>query len=201
MHLVPFKVLCGPSTSPPSLEYAEGSRRSVCRELWRKRGCRLFSPCAWLCSPPQEPLLLPGPVSVKEQARSLLLQQGQGRGFGKDSHGSAFHQGLNELQEVSGDDREGVLHEQLQVSDNLHEMGHSRSKGNGADLVTKYCSAQSLGRVIPPCAMRWEGTSLSCHPWSLISESCYILLFRGHSFQGTSQLLSASDQFGVSRSS
>lgn len=56
--------------------------------------------------------------------------------LGKDSHGSTFHQGLNELQEVSGDDREGILHEELQVSHNLCEIGHSQSQQNVTDLVT-----------------------------------------------------------------
>lgn len=46
--------------------------------------------------------------------------------MGKDSHGSTFHQGLNELQEVRGDDGEGILHEQLQVSHNLGEIGQVR---------------------------------------------------------------------------
>ena len=55
----------------------------------------------------------------------------------KDLHGSAFHQGLNELQEVSGDDREGILHEQLQVSHDLEEIGHSQAKQNVRYLVPK----------------------------------------------------------------
>ena len=67
----------------------------------------------------------------------------------EDLHGSAFHQGLNELQEVSGDDREGILHEQLQVSHNLYEIGHRQAKQNVTYLVTKYCSAESLSRLLP----------------------------------------------------
>lgn len=55
----------------------------------------------------------------------------------KDSHGSTFHQRFNETQEVRGDDGEGILHEQLQVSHNLWEIGHSQAKHNGTDLVTK----------------------------------------------------------------
>ena len=56
-------------------------------------------------------------VSCPSKAKAVDLQ--------KDLHGSAFHQGLNELQEVSGDDREGILHEELQVSHNLYVVGHS----------------------------------------------------------------------------
>lgn len=73
----------------------------------------------------------------------------------KDLHGSAFHQGLNELQEVSGDDGEGVLHEELQVSHNLDEIGHSQSKQKGTYLVTGHfdCKVNSsffcrMGRCI-----------------------------------------------------
>lgn len=72
----------------------------------------------------------------------------------KDSHGSAFHQGLDELQEVSGDDREGILHEQLQVSHNLYEIGHSQTKQNVTYLVTGhyYCKVNpSLFCVMGRC--------------------------------------------------
>lgn len=54
----------------------------------------------------------------------------------KDSHGSTFHQGLNELQEVRGDDGEGILHEQLQVSHNLWEIGRSQATQNVTNAVT-----------------------------------------------------------------
>lgn len=69
-------------------------------------------------------------------------------------HGSAFHQGLNELQEVSGDDREGILHEQLQVSHNLYEIGHRQTKQNVTYLVTGhfYCKVNpSLFCVMESC--------------------------------------------------
>lgn len=39
--------------------------------------------------------------------------------MGKDLHSSALHQGLDELQQVSGDDRDGTLQEQFQISHNL----------------------------------------------------------------------------------
>lgn len=55
----------------------------------------------------------------------------------EDLHGSAFHQGLNELQEVSGDDGEGILHEQLQVSHNLYEIGHSQTKAE-CDILSDW---------------------------------------------------------------
>lgn len=59
-------------------------------------------------------------VSSPSKAKAMDMEE--------DLHGSAFHQGLNELQEVSGDDGEGILHEQLQVSHNLYEIGHSQTK-------------------------------------------------------------------------
>ena len=61
-------------------------------------------------------------VSRPSKAKAVALE--------KHLHGSAFHQGLDELQEVSGDDRERIPHEELQVSHNLYEIGHSQSKQN-----------------------------------------------------------------------
>lgn len=62
--------------------------------------------------------------------------------WGKDLHGSTFHQGLDELQQVSGDDREGILHEQLQVSHNLDKIGHSQLKETVTYIVSLFCDCK-----------------------------------------------------------
>lgn len=112
-----------------------GEEEGLCDVNCGERGSIAFpcatthclSVCIFLC---RRPCCCPHWSQSKSKPGSLLVLQGRGHGFGKDLHGSTFHQGLNELQEVTGDDREGIPHEQLQVSHNLYEIGHSQTKQN-----------------------------------------------------------------------
>lgn len=94
------------------------------------------------------PCIIPDCLAVTSPAEVCSPSKAKAADWGKDLHGSTFHQGLDELQQVSGDDREGILHEQLQVSHNLGKIGRGQMKGNVAYLVTKYSSAEGIGRFL-----------------------------------------------------
>lgn len=105
--------------------------------------------CLAVTSPAEDLATAPGwSCSERTSLKISCSSKTEAADWGKDLHGSTFHQGLDELQQVSGDDREGILHEQLQVSHNLDKIGHGQMKGNVAYLVTKYSSAEGIGRFL-----------------------------------------------------
>ncbi|KAK4812155.1 hypothetical protein QYF61_002258 [Mycteria americana] len=130
-----------------------GEEEGLCDVNCGGRGAVVFpraiAHCLAVTSPAEDPAAALIDVSQRASLEVSCPCKAKAVDMEKDLHGSAFHQGLNELQEVSGDDREGIPHEQLQVSHNLDETSHSQTKQNVMYLVTKYCAAESLGRVIP----------------------------------------------------
>lgn len=86
-------------------------------------------------------------ISQREEREVSCPRSAETMDLGKDLRSSALHKGLNELQQVSGNDRDRTLQEQLQVSHNLDKIGHKEIKEKMTCLVTKYSSAERQGRA------------------------------------------------------